>query len=225
MNWFQQLQALLHLILAKAEMCLRGNGRIEKAINELTVQVNLLEESVSLLANSQSTCCAQLNTELQQIIGILTPSPPVAFNATVTANQQGDIFMTPSFKKSAKASADLQVADNGTFTVTLGFVDADGIATPTPSGLSATYTASDATPGPSSLTLTPSADTSSCAGAVNQTTIQALIAAGSPLPTGLTVSVTATWTGLASPLTVSASPAIDIVAGPANSFVAVDSEP
>lgn len=124
-----------------------------------------------------------------------------------------------------KASADLQVADNGTFSVVLAFKDADGVTVPTPAGLSATYTASDATPGPSAVDLTPSADTSSCGGAVDQTTIAALVAAGTALPTGLTISITATWTGLASPLTVVADPAIDIVAGPANSFVATETTP
>jgi hypothetical protein len=128
-------------------------------------------------------------------------------------------------KKAAGASADLQVADNGTFSVTLSFQDSDGVTTPTPAGLSASYVASDATPGPSALTLVPSADTSSCAGSINQATIAADVAAGTPLPTGLTVSVTATWTGLASPATVTAAPPIDVVAGPAATFVAADATP
>jgi hypothetical protein len=126
---------------------------------------------------------------------------------------------------SKKATADLQVLDNGTFTVSLAFQDADGVSTATPAGLAATYTASDATPGPSALTLTPSADTSSAAGSINQATIAADVAAGTGLPTGLTVSVTATWTGLAAPLTVTAAPPIDVVAGPASTFVAADSTP
>ena len=127
--------------------------------------------------------------------------------------------------KKVSATADLQVADNGTFTVSLSFQDSDGVATAVPAGLSASYTASDATPGPSALSITPSADTSSAAGSVVQSTIQALVAAGSALPTGLTVSVTATWSGLASPVTVVAAPPIDIVAGPAATFVATESTP
>ena len=127
--------------------------------------------------------------------------------------------------KTAKATADLQVQDDGTFTVALFFLDSLGVQTATPAGLSATYTASDANPGPSSLNLTPSSDTSSCAGSINQTTIQGIVAGGGALPTGLSVSVTATWTGRASPLTVVASPLIDVVAGPASSFVAQDSTP
>lgn len=127
--------------------------------------------------------------------------------------------------KPVKAGADLQVADNGTFTVALLFVDSLGAPTATPAGLSATYTASDANPGPSALVLTPSADTSSCAGSIDQTTIQADIAAGTALPTGLTVSVSATWNGLSASQNVVATPAIDVVAGPASTFVATDSTP
>jgi hypothetical protein len=124
-----------------------------------------------------------------------------------------------------KATADLQVADNGTFTVTLTFKDADGANAVVPPGLSASYTGSDATPGPSALSFVPSADTSSAAGSINQSTIQALIAAGQPLPTGLTVNISATWTGLASPQNVVAAPPIDVVAGPASSFVAAETTP
>lgn len=127
--------------------------------------------------------------------------------------------------KAAGTSADLQVADNGTFTVSLTFQDADGINVPTPAGLSATYTASDANPGPSALVLTPSSDGSSCAGSINQATIQALIAAGQPLPTGLTVGVSATWTGVSNPVQETAEPPIDVVAGPASTFVAADATP
>jgi hypothetical protein len=128
----------------------------------------------------------------------------------------------------AGIAGDLQVLDNGTFTITLSFTDAAGLPTLTPTGLVVTYTASDATPGPSSLVLAtpgPSGDQSTCAGSINQTTLQALVAAGQPLPTGLTVSVTANWTGLASPLTANAAPALDVVGGPASTFVAKDSTP
>ena len=136
--------------------------------------------------------------------------------------------------KSAKVTGDLQVADNGTFSVTLSFTDADGIATSVPAGLAATYTASDATPGPSALTLASpgtSGDASTCAGSINQATIQALVAAAAAagtavvLPTGLTVSISATWTGVTTPVTGTAAPAIDVVAGPASTFVATETTP
>jgi hypothetical protein len=205
MNWFQAIRDYLIEVLGR---------------------VSALQRQVRELQIAQTGCCNSLNNKLdaqakklEQILNILSPPPPVEFTATITL--EGDLLMA----KSAKATADLQVADNGTFTVSLFFLDAAGVQTPVPAGLAATYTASDATPGPSALVLTPSADTSSCAGSVNQTTVQADSAAGTPLPTGLSVSVTATWTGLAAPLTVVASPLIDIVAGPANSFVATDSTP
>lgn len=128
-------------------------------------------------------------------------------------------------KKAVGVAGDLQVADNGTFTVTLSFKDADGFATGVPAGLSAAYAASDAAPGPSILTLTPSADTSSCAGSINQTVAQGLATAGTPLPTGLTVNVSATWTGQTTPVSVTAAPPIDVVPGPASTFVAADATP
>lgn len=127
--------------------------------------------------------------------------------------------------KKLSAAGDLQVADNGTFTINLKFKDADGVSTSNPTGLSAQYVASDATPGPSALDLTPSADGSSCAGAIDQAAVQTLVAAGTPLPEGLTVSITATWDGQTTPQTVVAAPPIDVVPGPANSFVAEESTP
>lgn len=126
-------------------------------------------------------------------------------------------------EKRLKATANLQIADDGTFNVNLQFQDSDGANASVPAGLSATYTPSDATPGPSVLDLTPSADTSSAAGAIDQAAIKALIASGAPLPTNLQVSIIATWTGLASPQTVVATPPIDVVAGLAQTFVAQES--
>lgn len=120
-------------------------------------------------------------------------------------------------KGAAKASADLQVADNGTFTVTLKFLDADGVPATTPVGLAASYAGSDSAPGPSVLTLAPAADMASAAGSINQATVAALIAAGLPLPTGVTVniSITAGLAGQAAPVSIVAAPPIDVVAGPA----------
>ena len=153
---------------------------------------------------------------LKQIIVLVTPPTATSFIATIT----GDKDMPK-----LSAAGDLQVADDGTFTVTLSFKDNDLVPTGVPPGLSATYTPSDATPGPSALVLAPNADTSAAAGSVNQDVIKALVAAGSPLPEGLTISVSATWTGLASPQTMVAAPPIDITPGAAGSFVATESEP
>lgn len=171
------------------------------------------------------------NTKLDKVLELLqslSPGPAVSFSAQVVAGStatftaKGELKMTT---KNLGASADLQVNDaTGTFNIVLSFQDADGVSTATPAGLSATYSASDATPGPSVLDLAPSPDTASCAGAVDQANIKALISGGGALPTDITISITATWDGLASPLTVVADPAIDIVAGPAASFVAKASE-
>jgi hypothetical protein len=228
----QQILDKLNKILAKEDYF----DKLQQEVQNLEDSVRILRQGQATLADSLSSliqaaqsCCNEQNGLLQQILANtqeilndLVPPQAVTFIATITLNSQGENTMA---KKAAGVSGDLQVADNGTFTVSLTFQDADGVATTVPAGLSATYTASDATPGPSALTLTPSADTSSCAGSINQTTIQALVAAGTALPTGLTVSVSATWTGLASPVSVVATPPIDVVPGPASTFVAADTTP
>lgn len=161
---------------------------------------------------------------ITQIVKELVPPLPTKVKATITLDQlQGEDDMA---KRAAKAGADLVVNEvTGTFTVTLTFEDADDAAVPTPAGLSASYAASDGAPGTSITTLTPSADTSSCAGAVNQTVAKALNDAGTPLPTGVQITGTVTWTGLATPISFTASPALDFVAGAAGQVVAVASEP
>lgn len=205
---------------------LHQEKEILDTVRQLAADTKLILTRLQDLDMDQASCCKETQNKLnhlESLIEQLLPGPAVSFTAEVTLNSQGETNMSP--KKAARATGDLQVADNGTFTVTLTFVDSDNVPTSVPAGLAATYTPSDATPGPSSLTLTPSADTSSAAGSINQTTVQALVAAGTPLPTGLTVSVSATWTGLASPATVTAAPPIDVVAGPAGSFVAADTTP
>ena len=198
----------------------------------LAKAMDVLGDAMGHLRDEEKACCKQTQALLSKILEVLIPPPAVRFTAATILNNptEGENIMMAK-AGSLKATADLQVADNGTFTVALTFEDADGVPTVVPAGLSASYTASDATPGPSALTLTPSADTSSCAGSINQTTIAALVAAAQAagttvvLPTGLTVSVTATWNGLASPLTVVAAPPVDVVAGTANTFVAADTTP
>jgi hypothetical protein len=205
---------------------LHQEKEILDTVRQLAADTKLILHHLQDLEISQASCCKETQRKLNDLKGLieqLLPGPAVSFTAEVTLNSQGESM--PSPKKSVKAAGDLAVADNGTFTVALLFVDADGVPTAVPAGLAATYAASDATPGPSALTLAPSADTSSAAGSITQATIQALVAAGSPLPTGLTVSVSATWTGLSAPQNVVATPAIDVVAGPAGSFVAQDTTP
>lgn len=125
-------------------------------------------------------------------------------------------------------AADLQVNEaTGTFTVVLSFKDKNGFKAKVPAGLSASYVASDATPGPSLLVLAPSADQSTAAGSIDQAAAQALLANGGTLPTGLTITVTvsAGLEGQTAPVTAVADPPIDVVAGPAATFVAAESTP
>lgn len=204
-----------------------GQSNLTSAIAQMAIA---LESAINSLSIEQSLCCKQIHAGIAEILQDLIPQPAVSFFSTVTDDKSflhGEITMA----NVAKATADLQVADNGTFTVNNTFQDEALVKTAVPPGLSLTYTASDAVPGPSVLTLTPSADTSSCAGAINQATIQAqqaaAAAAGVPfvLPTGLTITVSGSWTGLAAPQTSVAKPPIDVVAGPAGSFVAEDATP
>jgi hypothetical protein len=187
-----------------------------------------IENELSLIESKEEQCCTTLNNKLDQLIKILIPPPAVKVIATVILGSPNQTTLEGETmpKKAAAAAADLVLDETtGTFTVTLSFEDVDDAKVPTPAGLSATYTDSTATPGPDYLTLTPSADTSSCAGSVNQTVAKAQNDAGVPLPTGVTISGTATWTGLASPVSFTASPALDLVAGAAGQVSASVSEP
>src|ERR1700677_1424237 len=114
------------------------NG-IKQSLDELKLAVN--DD-----AQQNKTCCAQLKKQLdiieQKLEKILATvyRPATTFIAVITINQQG-AAMAQKAGQSAKATADLQVADNGTFSLVLFFLDALGIQTTVPAGLSATYTA------------------------------------------------------------------------------------
>jgi hypothetical protein len=186
-------------------------------------KLNIVIENQAKNQKEILTALANFNRKLDALISNEIAKPATSFIATITLNtnnNKGEIMGTP-----VKATADLVVADNGTFTVTNNFQDADLVKAAVPAGLALTYTPSDATPGPSILLLTPSADTASCQGAINQDVVKALNTAGTPLPTGVTVIVAGTWTGLAAPASIVANPAIDVGPGPANSFVPVVSTP
>jgi hypothetical protein len=241
----------VNLTLQKQQQILSAvqNIDVSQVPQSLVTLITTLTNAVSDLITAQQVCCQQLNskldkqasevdelestlatasTTLAKILQALIPPPAVSFISTITAgtantaNIQGEHHMA---KATRTVAGDLQVADNGTFTVNNSFLDSDQVPTAAPAGLALTYTSSDSTPGPSVLTLTPSADTSSCAGSINQAAVQALVAAGTALPTGLTITVAGTWTGLATPASVVAAPPIDVVAGTAGSFVAAATTP
>src|ERR1700734_313743 len=206
---------------------------IDNKINQLqsvqaaTAQdVITIGQGVALLVTTQTNDFTSLQTQLNQILKVLIPPPAVSFIATITLDPtiQGEDNIMAT-KRALSATGDIVVNDDGTFTVNNTFKDGDGFNTANPAGLALTYTSSDATPGPSIFTLTPSPDTSSCAGVVNQTTAQAIAASGGTLPTGLTIPVAGTWTGLPSPLSQVANLPLDVAPGTANTFVAAVSEP
>ncbi len=158
---------------------------------------------------------------LKQIIVLVSPPPATNFTATVTVDGTGEQHMTA--KQSAKATADTTINDDGTGTINLTFLDKEGITTGAPAGIAPVFgPASDAAPDGtgSSFVLTPSADGLSCAVAVVNPPPQ-------PLHTGVTFAVTISsgLAGQTDPITVQTDPPLDVVAGPASSFVAAVSEP
>lgn len=189
------------------------------SIRHTNAEVIEIRAKVAKIQDKLNSMDGKLDKILAAVIDLDTPPQAVSFTATVTIPERKNEMS----KGNLKATADLQVNEvTGTFKVTLGFKDADGAVAAVPTGLSVQYTPSDATPGPSFLNLTPSADQSSADGSVNQDVAKAANAAGQTLPTGLTVGVTATWDGLAAPQSVLADPAIDVTPGPASTFVATE---
>lgn len=127
---------------------------------------------------------------------------------------------------------DLQVNDNGTITITVKAVDADNVPTTWPTAAPApTVTETDPSgfTGPfftfAAAVATADGKGFTLAGSVNQPAIQAL--GGGALPVGINFGaiVASGFPNQTGPETEPVSPPVDIVAGPANSFVAAVSEP
>jgi hypothetical protein len=188
---------------------------LEQKLQEILLETQANGRALTRLSENLAEQSTTINQKLDKILSYLEPGPAAGFFITVT---KGEKIMAGKAK--ATAGVDLQLNDNGTATATLTFEDADGVVVPAPVGLTPpAWAASDATPGPSALVLTPSADGLSCAIAPVQPPVQ-------PLATGLTVSATVAsgLAGQTSPITET-SQGIDIVAGPAASFAIGLSEP
>ena len=175
----------------------------------------LLEQNTTLLQNQTTQ-----GEQLDQILKILEIPPAKSFFITL---EEGDVMATTK-KAKATAGVDIQLADDGTATATLTFEDSEGVQLPPglPAGVATpTWAASDATPGPSALSLTPSGDGTTCKIAVTLPSPPP-----SPLPTGLTVSATVAsgLVGQTSPQTET-SQGIDVTAGAAGQFAVALSEP
>lgn len=129
--------------------------------------------------------------------------------------------MTPLKKTSA--TADLQVQDDGSVLLTVNAVDSDGEPTTWPSGAPAP-TGGEIDPsgftGPFFSWGTPVATSTgyTLTGTVNQSALTS----GAALPTGITVTATIAsgFTNQTAPITVNASPLVDLVPGPASTIVA-----
>lgn len=120
-------------------------------------------------------------------------------------------------------AADLQVLDNGSVVITVTAEDAAGVVTAWPSGAPAP-TVSETDPsgftGPFFNFAAPVATATgfTLTGAVNQAALKGLAS----LPTGITFSLSAAsgFAGQTAPIVVPVTPPVDIISGPAATFVA-----
>lgn len=214
MNW---LRELLQRIL---------NSQLEIRSDNKTILSQIRDLKKTIVSNQTVNAVAlrQLSNKVEmvlKIVQILEPPPPpkpaVSFTATIVSddNLQGEDEMHAV--KAKKATANIQVNDDGTFNIPLTFRDNDDAPLPAgtvPAGLTTSVVPSDATPGPSVCQVTTNDTTGVEAGAFDQAALKALVDAGSPLPTGINFTITANWTGLAAPLTVTTDNSLDIVANP-----------
>jgi uncharacterized protein YoxC len=221
-----QLKSNLQVITSDISALVTAVSNISQSLG---AQLTTLNSNIQQQFVTQEQTLVNIGQQVSQILKALVPTAAVSCVGTITLDQPiGDTGDSMNKKLAAKVAGDLAVADNGTFTGTLAFKDSLGETTAVPAGLVVTNTSSDSTPGPSIFNLVtpgPSGDQSTFAGSVNQTTVAALVAAGTALPTALTISFSATWTGLAAPVTGTYAPNLDVVPGPAATAVAVISEP
>jgi len=124
----------------------------------------------------------ELQAAVAQLQLALAPPPAARFSIQLTKG-----VLPMAGKARAVNALDITILPNGTATAAIVFEDASGnVTTNVPStAATATWAASDATPGPSVLTLAPSADGKTCLITVTLPTPPP-----SPLPTGLTVAAT-----------------------------------
>jgi hypothetical protein len=119
-------------------------NRIERDLGEVKHREILFQEDFAAFKSQ----LASTNVVLAAILQALTPPPPVAFKITFTG--------VNSMVKNAKATLDFQLADNGTATATISFVDAAGLPTSLASGQTASVPTW--TPSANSLAVTPAAN-------------------------------------------------------------------
>lgn len=181
---------------------LRDLSALQSDFNFIKRQFTIVAQLASTFSEKLPTIENELNLKLDRILRALVPPQATGFKVLITT--QG---------ARTKALADIEILDTGTFTTELVFLDSQGEETLTPAGLNVTYIPSDLNPSPSIFNQFPTPDGVSCDFTINKNAIKTKYSQG--LPQGLTVNVTATWNGLEAPVTVTTSPAIDVVAGPA----------
>lgn len=179
-------------------------GGISSRLDTLQIgQANILtgevaaSQQIDLVLQNQATQAQQLNLIQETLALILAAvSPPPAVGFTIELTQETDM------KQAVKAGLDFDLQDNGQAIATLTVVDAAGLATTLPDGVTPSWASSD--PG---VVVTPAADG-----------LTATVSPATPpvLVTGAVITVSATLPD--STVITGTSQGIDVVAGGAAGF-------
>jgi len=220
-NWMWQLLnqiwATVQKIYALAIKTSRDDAR---ALDVIQLKLGALEQQVSTVSSQVQQGFASDFILLKQILEALTPNAATGFTAAATPFE-GDSM---ALKGKVKLAGDIQVADNGNgVLITINAVDSLGFPTAWPS----------AAPAPTVAEADPAGSSGPYFGTANAPTATSTgftisVPLASPVPglvTGVqfNVSVASGFPNQTAPETVQLEQAIDIVAGPAGSFVATPS--
>ena len=180
-------------------------------LSSILTKLDLLQTKLDWLTASQVAMVQSLTNigaalealagMVEDILETLTPPPPVAFRVTIRAGKnEGEVMA-----KTAGATVDFRLEDDGTLTGTLTPIDAAGLPTnqPLPVGTSVPVW----TPSGPGLTITPAADGMS---AVVTPAVPPVLVTGATITVSATLASGAIITGVSDP--------IDVVGGPAVGF-------
>ena len=188
-------------------------GAILKGVNELQITQGI-----------QSDKLDTLDLEVKQILKELTIPPAVSFIVTISAGTLTANTKEIEMSKRVGASADISVSETGQATLTITFQDADGVAVPPPAGLAApTVVPSDAAADGTGSSFTVGTPTPTTNGFTYS--LPVVQPPPQPLHTGVTFACTVPsgLAGQTAPITVTSDPPLDVVPGPASTFVAAAS--
>jgi len=193
----------------------------QQADHELLLETHDLSIKNNNLSKENYELSKENNKLLKEIVAILTPPTQNPAGVVLTLAVEEKENQTMAKSKSAKATASISVADDGTLSLNVLFTDEDGLPitsyTSWPSQVALPSVAfSDAAPGPSSLnfvpaaTIAPSTDAGVPSGSLDVGAIVPVTPLPSPLPTGYgqnvdtQVTFASGLTNQTSPLTIDA---------------------